>query len=70
LNVDSTSDFFAEVDKMGYSGGGTDILIALQVAIQEINSYSKHSLTVVGEYPTYSMSAVESVADMKGKHFV
>jgi uncharacterized protein with von Willebrand factor type A (vWA) domain len=70
LNVDSTSDFSEEVDKIGYSNGGTDILTALQVTIEEINSYSKHSLTVVGEYPTYHKSAVDSVTYVKGKHFV
>jgi len=48
------------VDRIGYSGGGTDILAALQAAVIEINSYSKHNLTVVGEYPSYSESAVES----------
>jgi hypothetical protein len=51
LNVDSTSDFFNEVDKIGYNGGGTSILAGLEVALNEINSYSKHDLTVVGEYP-------------------
>jgi hypothetical protein len=49
------------VDKLGYRGGGTDILRGLQVAVNEINSYAIHNLTVVGEYPSYRTSAVESV---------
>jgi hypothetical protein len=49
------------VDNLGYSGGGTDILKGLQVAVTEINSYAIHNLTVVGESPSYSTSAVESV---------
>ena len=60
LNVESTSDFLEAVDQIGYRGGGTDILDALQAAINEISLHSKHNLTVVGEYPSYSTSAVES----------
>jgi len=48
------------VDQIGYRGGGTDILAALEAAINEIRDYSMHTLTVVGEYPRYSTSAVES----------
>jgi len=48
------------VDRINYRGGGTNILAALQEAVKEINGYSKHNLTVVGEYPSYSTSAVES----------
>ena len=51
---------------MGYSGGGTSILAGLQLAVTEINSYSKHNLTVVGEYQSYSTSAVVSLSDVKG----
>jgi hypothetical protein len=69
MNTDSTSYFFNEVDKIGYSGGGTDILAGLQLAINEIDNYSKHNLTVVSEYPTYSKSTVESVAEVKGEAF-
>ena len=54
------------VDSLGYTGGGTSILAALELAINEINSYSKHNLTLVGEYSSYSMSAFESVSDVKG----
>jgi hypothetical protein len=54
------------VDRLGYRGGGTSILAALQAAVKEINTYSKHNLTVVGEYPSYSTSAFESVSDVKG----
>jgi uncharacterized protein with von Willebrand factor type A (vWA) domain len=61
LNEDSTSNFLNAVDRIGYRGGGTDFLAALRVAINEINSYNKHDLTVVGEYLSYSTSAVESV---------
>jgi hypothetical protein len=57
------------MDKIGYNGSGTNILTALQVASEEINSYSKHSLTVVGEYTTYK-SAVDIVTYVKGKYFV
>jgi hypothetical protein len=55
---------------MAYSAGGTSILAGLQLAINEINSYSKHNLTVVGEYRSYSMSAVERVYDVKGDAFL
>ena len=63
LNVDSTSTFLNEVDKIGYSGGGggDDVLAALRAAITEINIYRKHNLTVVGKYPSYSTSAVDRV---------
>ena len=61
LNEDSTSNFSNALDRIGYRGGGTNILGALQAAISEINGYSKHNLTVVGEYPSYSTLAVESV---------
>jgi hypothetical protein len=37
------------VDKLGYSGGNTSILAALELAVTEINSYSKHNQTAVGE---------------------
>ncbi|GFG35330.1 hypothetical protein Cfor_11731, partial [Coptotermes formosanus] len=47
LNTDSTSTFLNHVNKIGYRGGGTDILAALRAAITEINNYSKHNLTVV-----------------------
>jgi len=47
LNEESTSDFLQAVDQIGYRGGGTDILRALQAAINEISLHSKHSLTVV-----------------------
>jgi hypothetical protein len=49
LNADSTSNFLGAVGKLGYSAGGTSILAALELAVAEINSYSKHNLTVVGE---------------------
>ena len=54
------------MDGLAYSAGGTSILAGLQLAVTEINNYSKHNLTVVGEYSSYSMSAVESVSDVKG----
>jgi uncharacterized protein with von Willebrand factor type A (vWA) domain len=59
LNIDSSSTFLNEVDKIGYRGGGTDILAALRAAITEINNYSKHNLTVVGEYPSYRTPTFE-----------
>jgi hypothetical protein len=37
------------VEQLGYTGGGTNILAALQLSITEINSYAKHNLTLVGE---------------------
>jgi hypothetical protein len=49
---------------MSYSAGGTSILAGLQLAVTEINNYSKHNLTVVGEY--HNPLAVESVSDVKG----
>jgi hypothetical protein len=62
LNIDSTSTFLNEVDNIGYRGGsssGRDVLAALRAAITEINNYSKHNLTVVGEYPSYRTPTVE-----------
>jgi hypothetical protein len=37
------------VDNIQYISGGTSILAALEMAVTEINSYSKHDVTVVGE---------------------
>jgi hypothetical protein len=51
---------------MGYSAGGTSILAGLNLAIDEISNYAKHSLTLVSEYPSYSTSTVERVSDEKG----
>jgi hypothetical protein len=49
------------VDRIAYGNGGTDILAGLQMAINEIKINSIHNQTVIGEYPSYSTSAVESV---------
>ena len=51
------------VDSIPYGEGAADLLAGLQLAVDEINRYSKHNLTVVGEYLSYSTSAVESVSD-------
>jgi hypothetical protein len=54
------------LDGIVYSAGGTNILGALQLALAEISINSKHPLTLVGEYPSYSTSTVERVSDVKG----
>ncbi|XP_021913984.1 sushi, von Willebrand factor type A, EGF and pentraxin domain-containing protein 1-like [Zootermopsis nevadensis] len=47
LNENSTTQFLSKVDKIGYRGGGTNILDALRRAIIEINTNAVHNLTLV-----------------------
>lgn len=47
LSESSTSSFLSAVDRIDYRAGGTDILSSLNAALNEINNYAIHNLTLV-----------------------
>lgn len=57
LNTEDTCGFLKAADAIAYSGGGTDIALALQSSATEIAANGKHNQTLICKYNFFFMNA-------------